>query len=193
MKANERMIMEQNRIKERLLKMYRLATDGVDGEKETAQKILEANLAKYGLTMDDLVESDGEKKTYWFTAKDKYQRMLLGQIYCVFVCKTKQYSTYTRTDRKYDVGLEMTEVEAAELNMIYDFYLNLWKKELEKQKEILLLAFINKHDIALQAANIEEMTDEEIRMAKRACQMMDDLEYVSFKKQIGRGQLELNM
>ena len=26
--------MEQNRIKERLLKMYRLATDGVDGEKE---------------------------------------------------------------------------------------------------------------------------------------------------------------
>lgn len=185
--------MEQNRIKERLLKMYALATNGVDGEKETAQKILEANLAKYGLTIDDLVESNEKKKIYWFTAKDKYQRMLLGQIYCVFVCKTKQYSTYTRADRKYDVGLEMTEVEAIELNMIYNFYLNLWKKELEKQKEILLHAFINKHDISLQTVNIEEMTDEEIRMAERACRMMDDLEDVSFKKQICSGQLELNM
>jgi len=186
--------MDTNRIKERLLKMYHLATDGVDGEKETAQRILEANLAKYGLTMDDLIESNDneEKKTYWFTAKDKYQRMLLGQIYGVFVCKTKQYSTYTRKDRKYDVGLEMTKVEATELNMIYDFYLNLWKKELEKQKEVLLHAFINKHDIALQSANIEEMTDEEIRMAKRACRMMDDLEDASFKKQLGSGQKELN-
>jgi len=55
--------MIQNRIKERLLKMYRLATDGVDSEKETAQKMLEANLAKYGLTMDDLVESDGKSLT----------------------------------------------------------------------------------------------------------------------------------
>jgi hypothetical protein len=31
--------MENNRIKERLLKMYRLATDGVDGEKGTAQDL----------------------------------------------------------------------------------------------------------------------------------------------------------
>lgn len=46
--------MEQDRIKERLLKMYRLATDGVDGEKETAKKILETNLAKYGLTYTNL-------------------------------------------------------------------------------------------------------------------------------------------
>lgn len=186
--------MEQNRIKERLLKIYRLSTDGVDGEKETAQRILEANLAKCGLTMDDLIESNDneEKKTYWFTAKDKYQRMLLGQIYCVFVCKTKQYSTYTRKDRKYDVGLEMTKVEATELNMIYDFYLNLWKKELEKQKEVLLHAFINKHNIALQSANIEEMTDEEIRIARRAYSMMDDLEDVSFKKQIGSRQKRIN-
>lgn len=68
--------MEQNRIKERLLKMYRLATDGVDGEKETAQKILEANLAKYGLTIDDLVESEDKKDIYWFTAK--YQIEITG-------------------------------------------------------------------------------------------------------------------
>lgn len=51
--------MEQNRIKERLLKMYRLATDGVDGEKETAQKIENLNdVRPYDF------ETEREKKWY---------------------------------------------------------------------------------------------------------------------------------
>lgn len=55
--------MEQNRIKERLLKMYRLATDGVDGEKETAQKMLETNLAKYGKNTIHVLRDNFDSET----------------------------------------------------------------------------------------------------------------------------------
>lgn len=185
--------MEQNRIKERLLKMYRLATDGVDGEKETAQRMLEANLAKYGLTMDDLIEVENKKEIYWFTVKDKYQRNLLSQLFGVYICKDMHVSTYSNKLRKYNVGMKLSKSEYIELQMMYDFYLPLWKKELDKQKEVLFLAFISKHGIALQGSNVSEMTEEEIKLARRASSMMDDLEDVSFKKQIGNGQLELNM
>jgi hypothetical protein len=185
--------METNRIKERLFKMYALATDGVDGEKETAQRILEENLAKYGLSIDDLVETDDKKEMCWFTAKDAYKKSLLTQLYGVYICKSQHIKTYVNKVKKYDVGMELTKSEYAELRMMYDFYIDLWIKELDKQKEALFLAFISKHGIALQGSDASKMTDEEIETAKRACRMMDDLEDVSFKKQIGSGQLELNM
>lgn len=67
--------MEQNRIKERLLKMYTLATEGVDGERDAAQRLLDENIKKYGLTIEDLIEDTKEEiKTYWFKVKDRYQR-----------------------------------------------------------------------------------------------------------------------
>ena len=183
--------METNRIKERLLKIYRLATDGVDGEKVAAQKMLEANLAKYGLTMDDLIEVEDKKEIYWFTAKDKYQRNLLTQLFGVYICKDIHINTYSSKLRKYDVGMKLSKSEYIELQMMYDFYLPLWKKELDKQKEALFLAFISKHRIGFQGSNASEMTEEEIKTARRAFSMMDDIEDVSFKKQIGNGQKEL--
>lgn len=64
--------MEQNRIKERLLKMYRLATKGVDKERDAAQHLLNENLKKYGLNISDLIGSDSEvNEIYWFAVKDK--------------------------------------------------------------------------------------------------------------------------
>lgn len=185
--------MERNRIKERLLKMYALATKGVDGERDAAQRLLDENLKKYGLTIDDLIESDDKKEMYWFVAKDTYQRSLLTQLYGVFICKSQHIKTYGSNQKKYAVGMMLSKVEYAELQMMYDFYLDIWKKELNRQKEVLFLAFISKHGIALQGSDASEMTDEEIETARRAARMMDDLEDASFKKQIGSGQKELNM
>lgn len=184
----------QNRIKERLLKIYSLATDGVDGERDAAQRLLDENLKKYGLNISDLIGSDSEvNEIYWFAVKDKYQRRLLEQLYGVFIVKDNQYTEYSNKALRYNVGLKMTKSQKVELTLMYDFYLTQWKKEIEKQKDILFRAFISKHSLSNSYADYDKMSDDELKLAERACRMMDDLEDVSFKKQIGSGQLELNM
>lgn len=125
--------METNRIKERLLKMYALATEGVDGERDAAQRLLDENLKKYGLNITDLIGSDSEvNEIYWFAVKDKYQRRLLEQLYGVFIVKDNQYSVYSHKALRYNVGLKMTKSQNVELTLMYDFYLTQWKKEIEK-------------------------------------------------------------
>ena len=168
-------------IKERLLKIYRLAEGGEDGEKDTAQRMLDEQLKKFGLTMDDLIETQDEKQDiYWFCCKDRYQRQLLEQIYAVFFVKSIKFSTYNSAKYKYHIGLKLSKSQHLEFSLMYDFYINQWKKELEKQKETLLMAFISKHKIALRAANVSAMSPEELKKAKRVCDMMNDLENVSY-------------
>lgn len=186
--------MEQNRIKERLLKMYALATQGIDGERDAAQKLLNENLKKYNLNMSDLIDSDSEiNEIYWFVVKDKYQRNLLQQLYGTFVEKKPHFSSYTRKNQKYSIGLKMTKSQNIELTLMYDFYLNQWKKEVEKQKNILFQAFISKHNLSLSYADYDKMSDEDLKFAKKVWFMMNDLDDVLFNKQIGAGQKELNI
>ena len=184
--------MEQNRIKERLLKMYRLATDGVDGEKDTAQRLLNENLKKYDLTIEDLIEdTKGEEKVYWFKVKDRYQRKLLCQLYGTFIAKKQTYSTYGLFNKKFEIGFKVTKNQYVELSLMFDFYQNQWKKELEKQKEMIFMAFISKHKISLKSVDVSEMSLEELKKASRICDMMHDMDDVSFNKQIGTGNKEL--
>ena len=183
--------METNRIKERLLKMYALATKGVDGERDAAQRLLDENLKKYGLTIEDLIkDTKDEVKIYWFKVKDRYQRKLLCQLYGAFIAKTQTYTSYG-SGGKFDIGFKVTKNQYVELSLMFDFYQNQWKNELEKQKELMFTAFISKHKIALKSVDASEMSLEELKKASRICDMMNDMDDVSFNKQIGTGQKEL--
>lgn len=183
--------METNRIKERLLKMYALATKGVDGERDAAQRFLDENLKKYGLTIEDLIKDTKDKeKIYWFKVKDRYQRKLLCQIYGAFIAKTQTYSSYG-SGEKFDIGFKVTKKQYIELSLMFDFYQSQWKKEFEKQKEMMFMAFISKHKISLKSVDVSEMSIEEIKKASRICDMMHDMDDVSFNKQIGTGNKEL--
>lgn len=174
-----------NKIKERLLKMYHLAIGGVDGERHNAQKLLEANLKKYGLTIEDLTADSEEIKTVCFRATNEYLRMLLVQIVGV-VSNTNQVS-YSKVKREGTYFFKLTKSQGIEAKMMFDFYKELWEKELTKFKGRLFQAFISKHHISLSSQETEGMTEEQYREAMLIAHTMEGLDDAVYRKQLQSG------
>lgn len=179
--------MQDNKLIERLLKMYKLATEGVDGEKENAQKLLTAALKKHGLTFADLERKAkiDEVERVSFYVKDNSLAKLLIQI--VGVVRDMTSVAYGQRGRTY--FFDLTKSQKIEVVMMYDFYKGLWKKELEKTKKRLFTAFISKHNIALTLSTKSEdkFTPQDLKEYLAISGLMEGLEDANFRKELGSG------
>lgn len=181
--------MQDNKLIERLLKMYKLATEGVDGEKENAQKLLTAALEKHGLTFANL-ESKAkfdEVERVSFYVKDNSLAKLLIQI--VGVVRNMTSVAYGQRGRTY--LFDLTKSQKIEVVMMYDFYKGLWKKELEKTKKRLFTAFISKHKIAINAKSEGVFTPQDLKEYLAISGLMEGLEDANFRKELGSGTKEI--
>lgn len=147
-------------IKKKLLKILALAQRGVGGEKTNAEAILEREMNRHGLTIDDLVESV-ERKTRWFSYRSKVEKDLLFQ--CVFkvtnASKSISYSVNRR--KRTQIGFDLTEIEFIELDMMYNHFRALYKKELKS----LFIAFVNRHELYPETGTCSgsKLTEEEMK------------------------------
>lgn len=143
--------------KERLKKLYALAMRGVGGEREQAQAILEKLLKKYSMTLDELdddIINDYEleyhgaeqekllKQTIYKVTDDKHSFGSMRYTYSGRKCRTKLYVTCTAAQK-------------AEIEFLFAFYVRVW----EKEREALLQAFIQKHQIFGNLKDGEKATE----------------------------------
>lgn len=128
-----------DRLRERIEKIKALAERGVGGEKDTAQKKLDKLLKDNGLTIESL-ESE-EIHYYLFSYSSSYSKKLLFQVmYKVLSTKVSYYRTkHTRNK----VGVYCTHSQKIEIELDYEFYLNLFEEEVDS----LLSAFIQEQDL----------------------------------------------
>lgn len=122
-----------------LQKIKALAERGADGEKETAQAILQQLMKKYGVT-DAELEQD-EKKLTWFRYKDSNdERLLLQIIYMV----TGNVAYQCKRERKLkQLGADCTIVDKMEIELNFEFY----KRAMVKELEIFFSAFASKNGL----------------------------------------------
>lgn len=127
--------------KDLLKKLYTLAERGEAGEKEVARNRLDALLAKYRISEEEL--RDEVVKMYWFTCRNEWERKLFAQVvYKV----TATNSTWRRTagkGQRTEQGAKCTAAQAAQIRIEYEFYKQLWSEDLE----FFFSAFIQKHRI----------------------------------------------
>jgi hypothetical protein len=133
--------MNNPKIKERLLKLLALAQRGVGGEKKNAQRFLERELKKHGLTIADLDDSHSPTIDCLFSFKNKTERQLLVQILCM-VTQSKTISSRRPRNAK-KILVELTTVQKFEVDMFYSAY----KRDLAKTLDNALTAFIAKNHI----------------------------------------------
>jgi len=127
-------------MKERLRKIYELATRGVGGERENAQRLLERLLAEHNLTIEDL--AGDEKKLYYFRYSEGWEKKLILQI----VAKVTNVSTiepWVRKGWRKARGFELTAAEFAECQLLLEEYRKAYRKELER----LFSAFVQRNRI----------------------------------------------
>lgn len=130
------------RIKEKLRKLLELARQGVGGEKDNAQSILDKLLTKHGLTLDDLDPDVAPVESCEFRFGDKWEYDLLIQvIYLVLQTQTIFYREERRNSKKFCI--KATKARKLEIDLAY----NLYREALKKEQQRLFVAFIHKNRI----------------------------------------------
>ena len=139
-------------LKERLLKIYALAQQGVGGEKENAEAILQRALTANNLTIEDLLKGQNYKYRRWFKYSNIAERTLIVQILCKI--QNKSMLSVSIASNSKEIGVELTHQETVLASMLVDAYLMAFRKEAKKlqkkqqeEKKLLLTAFIHKHNI----------------------------------------------
>lgn len=130
------------KIKTKLRKLLELARQGVGGEKDNAQSVLEKLLSKHGLTLEDLDSEQAEVVQCEFKFSDAQERKLLLQvIFTVLNASTIP----VRDDHKNSktLCLKATRAQALEIDLAWGLYRESFKKEQER----LFVAFLHKNEL----------------------------------------------
>lgn len=163
--------MDREQAAEKLKKIKALAERGVDGEKKGAMQMYRKLMEKYQIEEAEVLED--YVSVHWFGYKTELEEDLLTQIFYK-VTGSCSYQIYTGPyKRRKKRGCECTELEAVEIKLLFDFY----REELKRELEAFMIAFRNGNDLfpdktarcykEYDGPDIE-WTDEERRMMKKA-------------------------
>lgn len=133
--------MSNTEIKSRLLKLLALAERGVGGEKKNAQRFLDRELKKHGLTIADLDDSESSLIECAFVFKNKNERQLLVQVLCMVMKSDRIFLRTPKGSKK--ILIKLTPFQKFEVDMFYSVY----KRDLAKTLDNAFIAFISKNNI----------------------------------------------
>lgn len=130
---------DNQKLFEKLKKLYELSKRGVGGESVNAEVMLEKLLKKYGLTIESLLDS--EKRQYIFKVKSLTERQILFSV----VTKTLQNRSikYSSNKRNTTIYLDLTPSDYAEIKIQFDAYTRALRKYMEQSQS----AFIHANDL----------------------------------------------
>lgn len=163
--ANENRTTDE-KVLQRLRKLYALATQGVGGEKMNAQHLLYELLDRYGLTVSAIDEN--QKTTYTFDAQKKYHGLICN-LFVNYFGGNERFKTdlhiygYNFKRGLIKVDIECTPWEFIEFKELVDWHTANYAREWRKVRKNFSSAYIDKHN--LYATNRNEWFEE--MMAKR--------------------------
>jgi hypothetical protein len=144
------------RTKNRLIKVLELSKRGVGGEKDNADRILQAALIEHGITIDDIKKEEQELIALSYHSGNKADERLLVQI---IIHVADRYDILSRKEGK-KTWFKLTNLEHIEVEAMYKYY----RKLLKKEQDLLLTAFIHKHNIFPATAQSNRAGDQETSM-----------------------------
>lgn len=162
----------EDRIKAKMRKLLELVRQGVGGERENAQSMLEKLLKKHDLTLEDLDSEKAEVGLYEFAFNDKLEKKLLTAV-MHFVLQAK--TIMVRNDHKNSkkICIQVTKAQKLEIDLAYGVYREVFKKE----QQNLFLAFIHKNHIFGPDENDDKENDTPSKLTK------EDLMSIAFMMQ----------
>ena len=157
---------------ERLRKIATLAKQGYEGEAKAASLLLEKQLKKYGLTLADVL--DDVKKQREFRYANKIERkVLVNLLVHHFGKESSEYKTGIILPSKKKVVIEMTDADYADFSPEWEHYRREANRELKKQEEAFIIAFVNKYDLFDKSKDNEnkpakELSKEDLEILRKA-------------------------
>lgn len=130
--------LSQERVVERIRKIWALAQQGEAGEQENALRILEKILSDNGISLEDVLQDEVEQE-FRVILKNDFDRELLVQTYCK-VTSQASLSCFTKGKSLYFFATKAHGVETISLFSLY-------KDALQENLSLVFKAFIHKNRI----------------------------------------------
>ena len=121
--------MTQEKILDKLKKLQALAERGIGGEKTRAIELLNQLKEKYDV--DDLSYQSDEESYHSWKYKDYYEKELYAWIFYKVIGVDEVYVPVRYATQKKEVGCYCTQWESEEIEFLYNFYIDYFKKELK--------------------------------------------------------------
>ncbi len=167
--VNDQSAPDVESVRVRLLKVLRLAQQGVGGERENAEVLLEKLLRKHSMTMADLEGAPEEAmRRVWMEAGNFDERSVLSQLIAkLFGTGRKLW----RVGRECNVGIDLTPAESAALVIAWEVY----RAAFAEARHALVMGFCFKHGLYAAEGASPEFDDEARERAARALALADAL------------------
>lgn len=175
---------ERESIRVRLLKVLRLAQEGVGGERENAEVLLAKLLRKHAMTMADLEGAlDQRPVRQWLPASDVDERTVLSQLV------VKLFGTDRRMWRQsngHELGVDVSPSEHAALVIAWEVY----RAAFVEARHALVLGFCFKHGLyAPESSAAPPMSADERARAAHALKLAEALPVVDTPgRRVGSGE-----
>ena len=172
---------QREKVLDKLGKIKALAERGVGGEKETALRMYEEICRKYDISEDEAENAFVKLEKRWFSYGTQLERELLLQIFYKVTGEVTHYEYTGQYKRRKKAGVDCTAVEAAEIELLFNFY----KEKMKDELEVFMLAFKQKYNLfpdKTARAYKEydgperELTEEELRRYKKAAFMRTSMD-----------------
>lgn len=174
-----------DRIIDKLKKLLALAERGERGEADNARRLLEAELRRHGLTLEDICADN--RRTRMFKYNSNEERGLLIQVLVNYLgSKSDAFCESTYNKRKKQVYIDLTDMEYIDISNMYDFYKAQFKKERKRLLHDMIVAFVQKHSLYDSTPSERPDDDREIDWdeLKRILALSSTMEDVTFRKQL---------
>ena len=181
----------------RTVKIIELAKNGIDGEKDTAQKILRRLCSANDLDYDELMSDQIDEvraHDFIFGRINKNKQKLVAHIIMKFATTKNNPEVFEMRNRRGDfIGytVKCTNTQYIETKYAMDLYLQAYNKELKRINEEVMIAFVNKHDLFrqynLNAKNPKKPKKHDMAKVARVTSLMGNMEDVSVHKAVGSG------
>lgn len=170
-------------IVQRIINLQKLVEQGVGGEAENARIAIERIVAKYGLSLDEILADDKPEFHVW-TVKNKRERSLFIQCLGVVV---ESWQPTTR-ERRNKIGADLTKLQFAELSAMFDFHRANMDHEWNAMSKNFFTAYVSKHDIYPITGRDENRSEGNSKLSRedilRIIAMQRGMEDKQYRKQL---------
>jgi predicted transcriptional regulator len=163
-----------------LQKIHALAKQGVDGERASAQVLLQRLMDKHGITEADLHSLERTERRYPYTSAAQHR--LIGQI---LHSTWPDLKVYIHKEKRFFLT-DLTDAEHMQALLMIDHYSALLKQE----TDIFIEAFIRRNNLVVPLSDNEpeqDLTPEQELRLRRVYEMAATVKRATPHKRIGHG------
>ncbi len=152
-------ILHRVKILQRLNKLLALAQRGVGGEAANAERFLLKLLAKHGITMEELTETEPEAKLVFFPFADNIEKKLILQVVAKVI--DQERFSHWRQGKSRKIGFKLTPADHAEVSV----HLAVLVPAFRRHMKTAFAAFINTNalfPVSGESADPSEISPQEL-------------------------------